>query len=175
VRRRHIVRLTTEQRVACDGVLADAAASGHSRRRALILLHADVAGDGSRSTDRDIAAAAGVSPRTVARVRAAFARHGFDAAMNGMQGTRRMPAKLTAAQEQLLLDLLDTPPPPSYPRWTTRTLAERLGQLDGVPAVSRELVRRTLKRHNRSLGHPLVAIIAAGVVDACQQVQRLMG
>ena len=54
-----------------------------------------------------------------------------------------------------------TPPPPGYPRWTTRTLAVELTGLQGMPTVSRELVRRTLKRHGANgSGSPGAALTA---------------
>lgn len=139
----------------------------------MILIRADVSPAHPRASDREIADAAGVAPRTVARVRAAFVTRGFEAAMNGARPSPRNHPKLTPEQELLLLDLLDTPPPLSYPRWTTRTLAERLSQIEGVPTVSRELVRRTLNRHNRTLGSSFVALLAVGAADACGLVIRL--
>jgi transposase len=173
--RSHVVRLTPEQRTTCREVLTRPDVTDHTRRRAIILIRADASPDRPHATDREIADAAGVAPRTVARVRANFVTRGFDAAMNGMRPPPRIRHKLTPEQEQLLLDLLDTPPPLSFPRWTTRTLAERLSQIEGVPSVSRELVRRTLKRHNRTLSISLMAVFAIGAVDVCGPLMRLAG
>jgi hypothetical protein len=41
--------------------------------------------------------------------------------------------------------------------------------------VSRELVRRTLKRHNRTLSISLMAVFAIGAVDVCGPLLRLAG
>ncbi len=75
-----VIRLTAQQRGTCH---QNAIASDSRAHRALVLLHAD-RGDGRSYKDNEtIAEVAGVDPRTVARVRAAFAEHGFDAALHG--------------------------------------------------------------------------------------------
>ena len=149
---RQFVALTMEQRAACAGILGDHRAPPVTRRRAAILIHAASDHRGRPPTDDQIAERTCANARTVARVRASFARHGFHSALYGVP-KRLSPGKrkLTRDQEAMLLELLDSPPPPHYPRWSYRTLAEHFNRIDGVPCVSRELVRRTLERHNRSI------------------------
>lgn len=146
----HVVRLTVRQRIVCAEMLAADDVSNVVRRHAAILRYA-ASDSGGHATDREIAELAGVDPRTVARVRADFDLRGFEAALYGGPSSRSAPLKLTPEQEKHLLALAKTVPPPSHPRWSYRSLAEQFSRMEGMPPVSRELVRRTLKRHN----HPI--------------------
>jgi hypothetical protein len=147
----YLVHLSAEQRQACHAILNRPSASCRARRRALVLLNADRGAGSGHQPDAAIAQAAGVDVRTVVRVRAAFVKQGFGIALNGRARSATTTSKLTPEQETRLLALIATPPPPGYPRWTIRTLAEGLRQFSDMPRVSRELVRRTLNRHNAAL------------------------
>lgn len=115
------------------------------RQRALILLLADHR-VGERTVSNDlIASLADVDRRTVTRVRTSFARNGLARTIKGTPRTARTLRKLSSEQERRLLAILEMPPPPGYPRWTVRTLAEAARDVEGMPIVSRELVRRLLK------------------------------
>lgn len=140
-------------------------------RRARVLLSADVSSAGCQRTDREIAAAAGVDARTVRRVRATFAQRGFADALQGVLRKRKSSTKLSAAQEEWLLVLAETPPPPGYPRWTVRTLAAELCTIEGMPVVSRELVRRTLKRLQGRTENLTMQMTARGLLIVCLGAQ----
>jgi hypothetical protein len=146
--RRHTVRLSAAQRQRCEALLADPGTAARVRRRARVLLLAAERAVVDAPTDARVAAAAGVSPRTVERVRAGFVRGGLERALALRPPSINHPAcKLSPDQQELLFTLVASmPPPPGYPRWTTRTLAAHLNGLDGMPPVSRELVRRLLKQ-----------------------------
>jgi hypothetical protein len=117
----------------------------HVRQRALILLLADRR-TGERTITNDlIATLADVDRRTVTRVRATFVRKGLAETIKGTPRTARTLRKLTNEQERRLLALLETPPPAGYPRWTVRTIADAARDMEEMPIVSRELVRRVLK------------------------------
>lgn len=149
--KQHVVVLTPEQRAACQAIVARGADAALAHRRARILLAADAAPGRPRRTDARAAEACGVSPRTVARVRAAFAVDGFAAALRGRPRAGGRP-KLDAAQEARLVALACSPAPDGRARWSVRLLAGRAVELEALPPVSRELVRRTLKKTNSSPG-----------------------
>jgi hypothetical protein len=100
----------------------------------------------------EVAAMTEVPARTVARVRTTFCQHGFAAAMRGRPRPRPVPPKLDALQEARLIALACTPPPGGRAQWTLQLLADQVVLLEGLPSVSRELVRRTLKKTPSSLG-----------------------
>jgi hypothetical protein len=150
--KQHVVRLSRSQRSECGAVLRRGRSSALTQRRARILLAADVGQDGPRRTDVEIAAAVQVQPRTVARVRAAFCQQGFAVALRGRPRPRPVPPKLDAVAEARLVALACTSPPDGKARWSVRLLADQAVLVEGLPPISRELVRRTLKKTNSSPG-----------------------
>lgn len=143
--RRHAIHLTPDQRETCRRLLRDARAVARTKRRALVLLQADHRHGLHPRSDAEIAEAAGVNPRTVARTRAAFLSGGLAPALCLAPQKRNPPPKLSSEHRRRVLALAATPPPPGYPRWTTRTLADHLNRSADFPPVSRELIRRLLK------------------------------
>lgn len=152
MRKQHIIRLTPAQRTELRHLVRRDAATALEQRRARILLASDAGAGLTPPTDLAVAAAAGVDPRTVARVRAAFARDGFAVALHGRP--RRFPprGKLSSDQEARLAALAQSAPPPGQARWTLRLLAQRLVELEVVPAICAETVRTTLKKSDCSRG-----------------------
>ncbi|HZR48586.1 MAG TPA: helix-turn-helix domain-containing protein [Streptosporangiaceae bacterium] len=150
--KQHVVCLTPEQRAELGRLLTRNATTALEQRRARILLHADAGPTGPKRTDVEVAAAVGVDPRTVARTRAGFVQEGFAVALHGHPRVRQTPPKLDSSQEARLVALACTDPPAGHARWTVRLLAERVVQLEELPPVSRELVRRTLKKNSASRG-----------------------
>lgn len=139
--------LTPEQRAECRRILDTKRVSPFMRQRALILLFADCRSGERAPSNEMIAWWADVDRRTVTRVRSCFNRLGFAQTLQGQSPAHLVARKLSHDQELRLLSLLNTTPPLGYPRWTVRTLADAASDLDDMPEISRELVRRLLKRH----------------------------
>ena len=138
--------LTTEQRAECRRLLESETATPFRRQRALILLLAERR-PGERGPNNEvIARLADVNRRTVTRVRSAFLHDGFAKTLQGQPLAHQEARKLTPDQERRLLALLHTAPPSGRHRWSVRTLAHAASALDDMPEISRELVRRLLKR-----------------------------
>jgi Homeodomain-like domain len=150
--KQHVVVLSPGQRRECGAVLRRGRSSALVQRRARILLAADAGPAGRRQTDREIAAAVEVDVRTVARVRAAFCQQGFAVALRGRPRPRPVPPKLDAVAEARLIALACTAPPDGRDRWSLRLLADQVVLVEGIPPVSRELIRRTLKKTSSSPG-----------------------
>jgi transposase len=111
-----------------------------------MLLLADSGLTGPRLTDREIAAAVGVEPRTVARVRTQFAREGLAATLTRRPRFDRRPRKLDGTKEAQLIALTRDDPPPGHARWSLRLLSQRLVELEVVDHIAPETVRQTLKK-----------------------------
>jgi hypothetical protein len=150
--KQHVVVLTPAQRRECGAILRRGRSPALTQRRARILLATDAGPDGPHRTDGEVAAMTEVTARTVARVRTTFCQHGFAVAMRGRSRPRPVPPKLDALQEARLIALACTPPPAGRAQWTLQLLADQVVLLEGVPPVSRELVRRTLKKTTSSPG-----------------------
>jgi transposase len=133
------VRLAPEQRESLEQA-RDQPLSRKQQYRREILLRADE-GD----TDQEIADELGVHPATVRRVRRRFAEHGLDAALND-RPRPGAPPKLDGKQEAVVIALACTEAPQGHARWSVRLLARRAVELEVVETVSRETIRRVMKK-----------------------------
>jgi hypothetical protein len=149
---KHRVVLDPADRQRLQGLLRRSSTSAMQQRRARILLAVD-GGAGRRvPTDAAVAAATQVDARTVARVRAEFARHGLERALSGRRPVFPPRRKLSDMQEAQVLVVAQSDPPPGRARWSLRLLSARLVELEVVEAICPETVRRTLKKMISSLG-----------------------
>ncbi|MGI8624735.1 MAG: helix-turn-helix domain-containing protein [Solirubrobacteraceae bacterium] len=150
--RQHLVRLTTAERRDLERMIGRGRAPARQLARARILLKADRGVRGRRLTDRQIADAVAVAPRTVARVRAEFAGGGVERALRRQPPRRVYPRKLDGAAEAVLVELACGPAPDGRSRWSLRLLGDALVRLEIVEAVAPNTIRATLKKTSSSLG-----------------------
>ena len=136
----HRVRLSTGER--CDLIAVTRRGESSARRitRARVLLLAD-----RGTTDRAIADALDLHPRTCQRLRQRACQEGIQAALDDRPrpGAARL---LDDRQEAHLIALACSATPDGYDRWTMQMLADRLVVLEIVPSISAETVRTTLKQ-----------------------------
>ena len=149
---KHRVILDPADRQRLQGLLRRSTTTALQQRRARILLSADVGGGRPGQTDATVAAATQVDARTVARVRAEFARHGLERALSGRRPVFPPRRKLSDVQEAQVLVVAQSDPPPGRARWSLRLLSARLVELEVVEAICPETVRRTLKKTISSPG-----------------------
>lgn len=150
MRKTYIVRLSAQQREQLVKLVRTGVAPARKITRARILLKAD-AGDSALEpapTDAQIAEALDLSATTVQRLRRSFCREGFTAAIERAPTTRIYERALDGRAEAHLIALACSEPPAGRARWTIRLLAQKMVELDYVEQVSRESVRRTLKKTN---------------------------
>lgn len=143
--KKYIVRLTDEERHTLQSVIKKLSGSSQKVRRAHILLKADV--DGPNWTDKQIAEAFSCRTKTVENIRQQLVTEGFDVALNGKK--RATPPRrklLDGEQEAKVIALRLGSAPPGYANWSLRLLAEKVVELEIVPSVSHETIRRTLKK-----------------------------
>jgi transposase len=137
--KKYHVELSDDQRHALEARRAGALTL-RQRNRIEVLLRAD-GGD----TDAEIAEALGISTNTVANVRRRFDGEGCEAALTE-RPRRGAPAKLDGKQEAAIIALACSPTDDGQARWSVRRLSERAVALEVVESVSRETVRRLLKK-----------------------------
>jgi transposase len=143
------VTLDAEERQLLQGLIADGKAAAKKLTHARILLKADAAGAGPAWPDVRIAEALEVSTDTVGRVRQRFVEHGLEAAL--VRKPQDRPSRrrtLDGRAEARLIALACSAPPEGRKEWTMQMLADRLVELEVVPSVSDETVRRALKKTN---------------------------
>lgn len=149
------VSLTGDDRGRLEGLIARGRAPARQLTHARILLKADESEDAPVEAwpDTKIADALEISRSTVSRVRARFAEEGLEPALVHREPVRRKPPKLDGSQEAHLIALACSEPPRGRGRWSLRLLADRFVDLEcAEEPVSRELVRRTLKKAPSSPG-----------------------
>jgi hypothetical protein len=146
VYKRYGVRLSGEERQRIGTLLRRGRAHARSLLYGRILLKADASEGGPAWTDERIAEAMETSTDTVARERRRFVEDGLGVALMAKKPGKPRRRVLDGRAEARLVALACSDPPEGRGSWTLRLLADRMVELGVVEGVSRETVRRTLKK-----------------------------
>lgn len=146
--KKYKVTLTQEEKEILNGLINKGKHGAQIRKRAQALLFAD-----QGYADEMIAERAAMSRRGLEQLRERFVVEGFEVTLKG-KGKGHRPRSLQGKDEARLIALVCGPKPDGRTRWTLRLLQEKWSALAGTDAktVSRETIRRTLKKTNLSLG-----------------------
>lgn len=143
--KKYIVDLSADEREQLLQLIRRGKPSARKVTRARILLKA---ADGL--TDDQIAALLDVGVATVERTRERFVEQGLDA-LNERPRAGARP-KLTGKQQAHIIALTRSKAPQGHSHWTLRLLAGKVVELGFTESLSRESVRRMLKKTSLSLG-----------------------
>jgi len=151
--KRYIVRLSDDERKQLADILGKKHVAAQKRKRAQVLLKADISEDGPAWIDSRIAEAVDVSVVTVENLRKSYVLEGLDATIERKKQCRpsRQPV-LDGEKEARLVALCCGTVPAGHGRWTLRLLADKLVELQIVESICHETVRQALKKTNCSLG-----------------------
>ena len=149
---KHRVCLCAEERTALIERTTSGRAPARTITRARILLKVDESTDGDAWTDQQIADALDVGLATVERVRKRYHERGAVGATEHKRPERDYERALDGAAEARLVQLACSEPPEGRDAWSMRLLAGRMVELGHVEAISRETVRRALKKTSLSPG-----------------------
>jgi len=145
--KRFVVELDGTERRELLSIINSGKGRAYRIKHANILLKADDSSDGW--SDKQIAAAFGCHPNTVANVRQRFVEQGMEAALGRKTQDETTRKRLVdGIVEAKIIAMRCSTPPEGYSRWTLHLLADRLVELEEVPAISHETVRKTLKKTN---------------------------
>lgn len=145
MKKEFLVCLTDEQQEIVSQVVKHLDGSPQKVRRAQILLKANV--NGPNWIDSRIAEAFTCSTQTVENVRKRFVEAGFEVTLNGKKReTPPYQPRLNGEQEAQVIALRLATPPSGYANWTLTLLQERVVALSIVDSVSRETLRKSLKK-----------------------------
>jgi transposase len=144
--KRYVVHLTDDERARLATLTRTGRASARMIRRARTLL---LAADGQ--IDERIAEALGIGVSTVERTRRRCVEEGVEAALveHPRPGAVR---KLGPKAQATVIALACTTPPEGRARWTMHLLADQVVELRLAPDISRESIRRLLKKTGSSRG-----------------------
>lgn len=150
--KKHVVRLTAEERVELDTLTSTGEASARKLTRARVLLLSDQGEEGPGWTDEKIAEALGSSRHSVRSIRLRYTQRGTQGAINRKKGKRttRCTRKLDGDAEARLIAIACSEPPEGRAKWSMRLLADKLVALQIVGEISHDTVWRTLKKTNSS-------------------------
>jgi transposase len=152
-RKKNPVSLSEDDRGRLESLIAHGHAPARELTHARILLKADEGEDAPAWSDVKIADALEISRSTVFRVRSRFVEEGLEAALVHRRPKNTKPPKLDGSQQAHLIALACSEPPKGRERWSLRLLADRFVGLEcAQEPISRELIRRTLKKAPSSPG-----------------------
>ncbi len=137
---KYIVNLSDEERASLWQITSKGKTTGRIVKRAQILLLAD-----EGHPDETIATMLKVGESTVHRTRQRCVEEGLELALKERPRKGRK-AKLDGKTEAFLVATACSDPPLGRESWTMQLLADRLVELNLVPSISDETVRRTLKK-----------------------------
>jgi transposase len=149
---RYRVTLTRDERKELEDITRRG--KMHARRfihaRALLLCDAGV--EGPAWNVADVAAALGVSSRTIEHLKKRFVEDGMEAALE-RKPLEKPPREVIfdGAFEARLIALACSEAPEGHRRWTVRLLADKAVELKYAESVSPMTVQRALKKTNLSL------------------------
>lgn len=147
MKKKYLVTLTADEREQLNAMITAGTASAKKLAHARVLLKADQGENGPAWVDEVIAEAVEVSTDTVARVRQRFVEQGLEAALVRKKQDRPSRERvLDGSAEARLLAVACSEPPDGRAAWTLTMLADKLVELEVVESVSRESVRRVLKK-----------------------------
>jgi hypothetical protein len=138
---KHPITLTDEERASLRRLIGSGIAPARTLTRARVLLKAD-----QGLGDAAIANALEISVPTAWRIRGRFLAEGLDSALAHKHPVHLKPPRLDGRAEAHLVTLACSTPPEGRARWSLRLLADALIELDLVPHISPETVRKTLKK-----------------------------
>lgn len=143
--KRFPVRLTPEEHAELDRFVHTGIRSVQAVVRARLLLMANE--QGAAQNDVEIARTLSMSVKTVQENRKRYAQDGLQAVLNRRpRKDKGIPVKVDGRVEAQLTRLACSQTPNAEPSWTLSMLGDQLVQLGVVDSISRETVRKTLKK-----------------------------
>ena len=150
--KKYHVSLTEPEREQLTRLSVSQRHSARERKRARILLLADVHAPDGGKKDQEIAASVRANAITVSRVRRRFCEENLTAALHHKEQEKRKERRLDGKGEAHLIALTCSAPPEGHKRWGLHLLKDTLIEQRIVDTISHEAVRQTLKKMNSNRG-----------------------
>jgi transposase len=146
--KKYKVTLTKDEEKQLHEIVNKGKHGAQKRKRAQALLLTN-----EEYTDEMTADRVGMHRRGIEELRQRFVEEGFETVLEGKPRGHR-PRTFTGEDEARLVTLVCGPVPEGCPQWTLRLLEDAWVTLEHTDAktVSRETIRRTLKKTNLSPG-----------------------
>ena len=149
---RYRVTLTTQEHKELEALTRNGKTPAKKFIHARALLLCDASPGGPAWKVADVAAALGVTSRTIEHLKKRFVEDGIEAAL--VRKSRVRPPReiiFDGAFEARLIALACSEAPAGHRRWTVRLLADKVVELNFASSVSHMTVQRVLKKMNLNL------------------------
>jgi len=144
---KYIVELTSAEQKELAQLVSKGKAAARKITHGRILLQANESKDGPAWTDKQISQAFGVHTNTIHGIRRRFVEHGLQAAFERKKQDYPSRKRIVDGDvEARLIALRCGDPPEGTNKWNLRLLADKLVELEIVPNISHETVRKALKK-----------------------------
>lgn len=150
--RKYVLKLTADERAWLEAMVSKGKAAAWKIRHAHALLKMDQGESGPGWDDARIADAFGMTTRSLETWRKQAVEEGPQALFERHYPKRPDSCKLDGAGEAQLVKLACSQAPGECSSWTLNLLAGKLVELRIVESISRETVRRALKKTTLSRG-----------------------
>lgn len=145
---RYKVTLTQEERGQLESLTRSGKAAAAKFVHARALLLCDAGAHGDPWTVADVAAALGVTARTIEHLKQRFVEEGIESALERRPRITTPKVTFDGEFDARLTALACSPAPSGRARWTLRLLAQKAVELKLTPSVSPMTVQRALKKTN---------------------------
>jgi hypothetical protein len=162
MKKRYVVKLSSEERKQLEGLINRGREAAYRRRHAQVLLLVDEGEQGPALIDKDAAERTGFTRRSVEQIRERCVTEGLSSALERKKRSRHRACKLDGEGEARLVSIACSDAPKGYARWTLHRLADRLVELNVVDSISHECVRQVLKKHHQTLAEANVVYPGRG-------------
>jgi transposase len=149
--KKHTVKLTKDERTTIFITLYEEKISKTVKNRYHILLLADTQ-TGKNPTQEENATKHQISDVCVYKTIKNYHQHGLQYTIR--RKTHKTPPRkpiVNGEDEARIITMACSKPPTGYARWTLRLLIKNIVELQIMPTIGRETVRKTLKKHNINL------------------------
>ncbi|MCL2135153.1 MAG: helix-turn-helix domain-containing protein [Candidatus Bathyarchaeota archaeon] len=149
--KKYTVKLTKDERTTIFITINDEKTPKTIRNRCNILLLADTS-TGKPLTQKEITTKYQISDICVYKTIKNYHQHGLEYTLR--RRTHKTPPRkpiVNGEDEARIVALACSKPPKGYARWSLRLLTKNIIELQIMPAIGRETVRKTLKKQNINL------------------------
>ena len=151
MKKKHIIKLSEEERTYLAEKIASGVDAARSLRRAMILLKADQGEHGPAWSDEKISEAFEIGKSSVYKIRKQYHERGLKGTLGRKKPDRVYERCLDGEGEAHLIAMTCSEAPEGLERWTLRLLGDRMIELAYVESVSHETIRSCLKNQTQAL------------------------
>ena len=147
-KKKYIVDLTNSEKEELEQLTNKGKIAAYKMNHARILLLADINQQGGGWTDIQISEALNIGQATIERVRKRFVEEGMESAIGRREQKNRRSKIIDGEKEAYLIAIACSETPTGQAKWTLQMLSDKMVELQYVEKVSRETIRKTLKKMN---------------------------